>query len=63
MARPKLSEDLKKVRLNLTVSKETKEMLDFIRNYKNVSISELLDTTISKEYKKLQRELQKENKQ
>lgn len=55
MARPKLDDSLKKVRLNLTISRETKEMLDTIRIKKGVSISEFLETAVKKEYKKLQK--------
>lgn len=54
MSRPKLNLD-KKEKLNLTVSKEAKEALEFIRNEKQVSISEFVETAIMKEYKKLQK--------
>ena len=54
MSRPKLNLD-KKEKLNLTVSKEAKEALEFIRNTKQVSISEFVETVILKEYKKLQK--------
>ncbi len=53
MARPKLSEGLKKERVNLTMSKEVKEMLDTIREVNDISISEFLEIAIVKEYKKL----------
>lgn len=53
MARPRLSEGLKKERINLTISKETKEMLDAIRQINDTSISEFVEKTIVKEYRKL----------
>lgn len=52
MARPK-STAPKKVKMNLTVSPETKEMAETIRNLKKISISELLEDVLRKEYKKL----------
>ncbi|PWM27372.1 MAG: hypothetical protein DBX40_02355 [Clostridiales bacterium] len=53
MARPKLPNFEKKVKINLTVSPETKEMAEAIRIKKNVSISTLVEEMIRKEYKKL----------
>ncbi len=53
MARPKLPNSIKKDKLNLTISPEIKEMADYIRIKKNVSISKLVEDTIRKEYKKL----------
>ena len=38
MPRPKLPNGVAKEKLNLTVSKETKEMLEIIRIKKNISI-------------------------
>jgi hypothetical protein len=55
MARPKLPNSLKKEKLNLTVSRETKEMIEFIRIQKNISISAFLEEIVAKEYKKLQK--------
>lgn len=55
MARPKLPNNLKKEKLNLTVSRETKEMIEFIRIEKNISISAFLEEIVAKEYKKLQK--------
>lgn len=55
MARPKLPNSLKKEKLNLTVSREVKEMLDFIRIEKSISISTFLEDAVIKEYKKLQK--------
>lgn len=55
MARPKLPNSLKKEKLNLTVSREVKEMLDSIRIEKNISISAFLEEIVIKEYKKLQK--------
>lgn len=55
MARPKLPNALKKEKLNLTISREVKEMLDYIRIEKNISISAFLEEAVTKEYKKLQK--------
>lgn len=55
MSRPKLPNSLKKEKLNLTVSREVKEMLDFIRIEKSISISTFLEEAVIKEYKKLQK--------
>lgn len=55
MARPKLPNSLKKEKLNLTVSRETKEMIEFIRIEKNISISAFLEEIVAKEYKKLRK--------
>ena len=54
MGRPKLNIE-KKEKLNLTISKEAKEALEFIRNEKQVSISEFVETAILKQYKRLQK--------
>lgn len=53
MPRPKLPKKQKKERLNLTVSPETKEMIDLMRIKMNVSISEFFETVIQKEFKKM----------
>lgn len=55
MARPKLPNLEKKEKLNLTVSREVKEMLDLIRIEKNISISAFLEEAVMKEYRKLQK--------
>lgn len=52
MARPKTGVPTKQ-KLTLTVSPEIKEMADFIRMQKGVSISELAEAAIRKEYRKL----------
>lgn len=57
MPRPKLPNSLKKEKLNLTVSHEVKEMLDYIRIEKNISISIFLEESVMKEYKKLQKSI------
>ncbi|WP_455502169.1 ribbon-helix-helix protein, CopG family [Gemmiger sp.] len=64
MARPKLPEELKKERVNLTLSKEVKEMLDAIRDTNKVSISEFLEESVRKEYRRLVKKgLIKDNEQ
>lgn len=55
MSRPKLAEEIKKVKLNLTISPEAKKMLDEIRISKNQSISEWVEDCIRKEYRKVKR--------
>lgn len=55
MARPKSATT--KTRINLTISADVKEMADVIRKHKDISISELLEETIRKEYKKLQKSI------
>ena len=55
MARPKLPNSLKKEKINLTVSVECKQMAEYIRIKKSISISELLEEIIRKEFKKLQK--------
>lgn len=57
MPRPKLPNSLKKEKLNLTVSHEVKEMLNYIRIEKNISISMFLEESVMKEYKKLQKSI------
>lgn len=52
MARPKSTKP-KRVNLMLTVSPEVKDMLDYIRREKETSISEMVETYIRKEYRKL----------
>ena len=53
MARPKQAKT--KEKLHLSISAEAKEMLDYIRTYKNASISELVQSAIEKEYERLTR--------
>lgn len=53
MARPKLDPSLKKVKLNLTLSADAKEMLDAIREDKQQSVSEWIESLIRKEHKRL----------
>ena len=53
MARPKLDPSLKKVKLNLTLSVDAKEMLDSIREDKQQSVSEWIESLIRKEHKRL----------
>ena len=53
MARPKLPNGTKKEKLNLSVSPETKEMLILMRNKMDISISELVEEAIHKEYHKM----------
>lgn len=57
MPRPKLPNSFKKEKLNLTISHEVKEMLDYIRIEKNISISMFLEEAVMKEYKKLQKSI------
>lgn len=58
--RPKKSDDLRKVRTNLCITKEAKEMYDSIRNEHDISISEFLENAIRKEYKKITKKSKKE---
>ena len=60
MARPKLSEELRKEKLHLSISPNTKKMLDEIRAEKNQSISELVEEYVQKEYRKLHKKAKKE---
>lgn len=53
MARPKLPNGMKKEKLNLSVSPETKEMLILMRNKMNISISEFVEEAIHREYRKM----------
>lgn len=55
MSRPKLPNMEKKAKMNLTISPEAKEMAEAVRAVKNVSMSQLLEECIRKEYKKLQK--------
>lgn len=55
MGRPKIEKASKKVSLTLTVSPEVKEMLQYVRVGKGISISELVEEYVRKEYKKLQK--------
>ena len=58
MSRPK-SNAPKKVKMNLTVSPEIKEMSETIRCKRGISISELLEDVIRKEYNKLTKNIEK----
>lgn len=53
MSRPKLQDYERKARLNLTISQETKAMLETVRQAKNAPISALLEDLIQREYRKL----------
>lgn len=53
MARPKLPDFEKKVKFNLTISPEAKEMADLIRIKKNISMSAFIEEAIRKEYRKM----------
>lgn len=59
MARPKLNPETKKVKMNLTISPEAKEIAEIIRSERNISVSELLEEYLRKEYQKLQKKQQK----
>lgn len=56
MARPKLDSSIKKTKLSLTISPDVQEMLDFIRQENNVSISEFVEDAVRREYKRLRRQ-------
>ena len=58
MGRPKTTGSTK-TKLTLTVSSETKEMLEVIRVKKRTSISAMLEEMVCKEYKKLKKEEEK----
>lgn len=53
MARPKLPNATKRVKMTLTVSPEVKDMAEYIRIKKSISISALIEEVIRKEYRKL----------
>ena len=53
MARPKLSQETKKVKMNLTVSPEVKEMAELVRIKKNISMSVYFEECVRAEYKKM----------
>lgn len=55
MGRPRIESTSKKVNLTLTVSPEIKDMLQYVRAGKGLSISELVEEYVRKEYKKLQK--------
>lgn len=55
MARPKLDSSIKKTKLSLTIAPDVQEMLDFIRQENNVSISEFVEDAVRREYKRLRR--------
>lgn len=56
MARPKLDSSIKKTKLSLTISPDVQEMLDFIRQENNISISEFVEDAVRREYKRLRRQ-------
>ena len=53
MARPKLSQESKRIKMNLTVAPEVKEMAEKIRIKKNVSLSMFFEEYVRAEYKKM----------
>lgn len=53
MARPKLSQETKRIKMNLTVSPQTKEMAEMIRIKKNISMSMFFEEYIRSEYRKM----------
>lgn len=53
MARPKLSQETKRVSINLTVAPEVKDMADAIRIKKNISMSMFVEEYIRAEYKRM----------
>lgn len=53
MARPKLSQETKRIKMNLTVSPEVKEMAEKIRIKKNISMSMFFEEYIRAEYRKM----------
>ena len=55
MARPKLSQETKRIKMNLTISPEVKEMAEMIRIKKNISMSMFFEDYVRAEYKKMVR--------
>lgn len=53
MARPKLSSEIKRIKMNLTVAPEVKEMAEMIRIKKNISMSMFFEEYVRSEYKKM----------
>lgn len=53
MARPKLSQETKRIKMNLTISPQTKEMAEMIRIKKNISMSMFFEEYIRSEYRKM----------
>ena len=53
MARPKLSQETKRIKMNLTVAPEVKEMAEMIRIKKNISMSMFFEEYIRSEYRKM----------
>lgn len=53
MARPKLSQETKRIKMNLTVAPEVKEMAERIRIKKNISMSMFFEEYIRAEYRKM----------
>ena len=53
MARPKLSSEIKRIKMNLTVAPEVKEMAEMIRIKKNISMSMFFEEFLRSEYRKM----------
>ena len=53
MGRPKISSEKRRIKINLTVSPEIKEMVEMIRIKKNISMSMFFEEYIRSEYKKM----------
>lgn len=53
MARPKLSQEIKRIKMNLTIAPEVKEMAEKIRIKKNISMSMFFEEYVRMEYKKM----------
>lgn len=53
MPRPKLADEKKRIKMNLTVSPEIKEMAEKIRIKKNISMSMFFENYVKSEYKKM----------
>ena len=53
MARPRLSQETKRIKMNLTIAPEVKEMAEMIRIKKNISMSMFFEDYVRAEYKKM----------
>ena len=53
MPRPKLANEKKRIKMNLTVSPEIKEMSERIRIKKNISMSIFFENYVKSEYRKM----------
>lgn len=53
MPRPKISNEKKRVKMNLTVSPEIKEMAEMIRIKKSISMSMFFENYVKNEYRKM----------